>query len=165
MGEDFILKFEFERQNEWRILKKSILFHLIGVSGFLYYLLTKETVGLFIGFGFLIIIVPQILLHIQYRQADKNKTIKVNHSKRIIRIENKGEIRDIQFSDIEKIVRNKGQRDEDNLTYALPTFFYNYTVLLLRNKEKIYFTDFISKDLGLKGIDKSDKLSLLNFIL
>src|SRR5690606_8943940 len=137
---------------------------LVAISGFLYYLLTNETVGLFIGFGFFIIIVPQILIHIQYRQADKNKTITVNHSKRMIRIENKGELRDIKFSDIEKIVRNKGQSDEDNLLYALPTFFYNFTELLLKNKEKIHFTDFISKDLGLKGIDKSDRLSLLNFI-
>lgn len=164
MGDDFVLKFEFERQNEWRILRKSIPFHLVAFLGFLYYLLTNKTVGLFIGFGFLIFIVPQILLHIQYRLADKNKTITVNHSKRLIRIEKKGEINDIQFSDIEKVVRSKGQRDEDNMTYALPTCFYNYTELLLKNKEKIYFTDFISKDIRLKGIDKSERLSLLNFI-
>lgn len=165
MGNDFVLKFEFERQNEWRILRKSILFYLGAISGVSYYYLTNETVGLFISLGFLIFIVPHILLHIQYRLADKNKIISINHSRRVIKVENKGDIKnEIQFSDINKIIRNKGQKDENNMIYAVPTFFYNYTELLLKNGEKIYFTDFISKDLGLKGIDKSDRLSLLNFI-
>lgn len=165
MDKDFILKFKFEKKNEWQIIRKSILFYLGVVFGFTYYLLTKESAGIFISLGFLMITVPQIFLHLQYKLYDRDKAIIVNFSKRFIRVEKKGVFKnEIRFSDIEKLIRKKGQRNEDNMTYALPTFFYNHTEIQMKNGEKIKFTDFIGKDIGLKEIRKEERISLFNFI-
>lgn len=46
MGEEFILSFEFQKNNEWIIFRKSILFHFGIVFGFIYFLITNEPVSL-----------------------------------------------------------------------------------------------------------------------
>ncbi|MBW8331283.1 MAG: hypothetical protein K0M40_04610 [Prolixibacteraceae bacterium] len=165
MGDDFIQQFQLERKNENKILKKTFFFHLWIIFGFAYYLITNELLGLYLGFGFLIITIPQIFLHIQYKMIDRDKTIIVNHSKKTIKILKKGIIeKEFQFSDINKLIRSKGQKNEDNMTYALPTFLYNYTEIILKNGERICYTDFIAKNIGLKNIETVERISLLNYI-
>ena len=166
MGDDFIQQFHFERKNEYKIFKKTFFFHLWIIFGFGYYLITKELLGLYLGFGFLIITIPQIFLHIQYKMIDRNKTIIVNHSKKTISVLKEGIIeKEFQFSDINKLIRSKGQKNEDNMTYALPTFLYNYTEIILKSGERICYTDFIAKNIGLKNIETVERNSLLNFIV
>ena len=165
MGQDFKIEFDFDPKNEWRVFRKSIIFHIGTLSGFIYFLATKEDIGLFLGFGFLLFALPQLVLHFQYKLNDRRKKILVNHSMQIIRIEQNGKLeKEFQFKDINKIIRYKGQWDEENITYALPTFFYNYTEIVLNDGHKIFFTDFIAKNLGLKNIEIEEKLSLLNLI-
>ena len=124
MGDDFIQQFHFERKNEYKIFKRILSFYILMILGFGYFLITKELVGLYLGFGFLIIIIPQIFLHIQYKMIDRNKTIIVNHSKKTIKVLKKRIIeKEFQFSDISELIRSRGQKNEDNMTYALPTFF------------------------------------------
>ncbi len=165
MGDDFIQQFHFERKNEYKIFKRILSFYILMILGFGYFLITKELVGLYLGFGFLIIIIPQIFLHIQYKMIDRNKTIIVNHSKKTIKVLKKRIIeKEFQFSDISKLIRSRGQKNEDNMTYALPTFFYNYTEIILKNGERIFYTDFISKNIGLKNIETVERISLLNYI-
>ena len=165
MGENFILIFEYQKSNEWKVFKKSILFHFGIAFGLIYFLITSQTVGLFICLGLLIIVVPQILLHFQYRMSDKGKTITVNFSKRTIRIEKDGIVKnEFEFSEIEKLIRKKGQKDEENMIHALPISFYNHTEIRMKNGEKIFYTDFIAPNIGLKDIKKEEKISLLNFI-
>lgn len=165
MGNDFILEFDFDQKNEWKIFRKSILFYIGSLLGFGYFLVTYEYLGLFIGFGFLLLIVPQLILHFQYRLNDRHKKIIVNHSKLSVRIDKNGKPeQEFQFKEIGKIVRHKGQKDEDNMTFALPTFFYNYTEIILIDGQKIIFTDFLTKNLGLKNLEKNEKLSPFNLI-
>ncbi len=165
MGNEFIIEFDFDKRNEWKIFRKSVLFYILSIFGFVYFLLKKEDLGLFIGFGFLLLIVPQLILHLQYKLKDRNKKITVNYSKLTVRIDKSGQLeKEFQFKEIDKIVRHKGQKDEDNLTYALPTFFYNYTEIVLINGQKIIFTDFLTKTLGLKDIETTEKLSPFNLI-
>lgn len=113
----------------------------------------------------MIIVVPQVMLHFQYRIYDNGKIIIVNFSKRTNTIEKDGILKnEFEFSEIEKMVRNKSQKDEENLTNALPMSFYHHTEIRMKNGEKICFTDFISSNIGLKGIKKEEEISLLNFI-
>lgn len=89
----------------------------------------------------------------------------MNYSKRSIKIQKYGILKhDIRFSEIEKLIRKKGQRNEENMTYALPTFFYNHTVIQMKNGDKVYFTDFISSNIGLKDIKKEEGISLINVL-
>lgn len=165
MGEESILSFEFQKNNEWKIFRKSILFHFGIVFGLIYFFITNEPVSLYICLGLLIIVVPQVMLHFQYRINDKGKTITVNFSKGTIKIEKDGILKnEFEFSEIEKLIRKKSQKDEENMTYALPISFYHHTEIRMKNGEKIYFTDFISSNIGLKGIKKEEEISLLNFI-
>lgn len=163
MGDDFILEYVCESKNEWKIFRKSILFHLGSIFGFLYFLIQKEILGLYLGVGFLLFTIPQLLLHIQYKLKDRNKKIIVNHSKQTIEVEKNGKLeKQFEFKDIAKIIRHKGQKDENNQTLALPSSFYNYTEIVLDNGQKIFFTDFLTKTIGLKNIEIEEKLSLFN---
>lgn len=165
MGNDLIIEFDFDPKNEWKIFRKSILFYIGSLLGFVYFLVTNENLGLFIGFGFLLLIVPQLILHFQYRLNDRHKKIIVNHSRLSVRIYKNGKPeQEFQFKEIDKIIRHKGQKDEDNMTFALPTFFYNYTEIILIDGQRIIFTDFLTKTLGLKNIGKNEKLSPFNLI-
>lgn len=166
MGDDFILEFQLSRKNEWNILKKSILFHFAAVFGFIYFLFTKELMWLYLGVGFLIIICPQIILHIQYRLVDTNKIITVNYSKQTVTIEkNKNFKKEFLFKDVRKIIRYKGQTNEGNMGNVLPMSFYNYTEISLLNGERIFYTDLITKNIGLNAENILEKISLLNFIV
>jgi hypothetical protein len=165
MGNDFILEFNFDKRNEWKILRKSILFYVGTLLGLIYYLITEENLGLYIGFGFLVVTIPQLVLHFQYRQNDRNKKITVNHSKLTVRVDKNGKTeKEFQFKEIDKIVRHKSQNNENNMTYALPTFFYNYTEIILVDGQKVIFTDFLTKTLGIKNIEKNEKHSPFNLI-
>lgn len=162
MRDDFILEFKIEPKNEWKIFSNSILFYCGAVFGFIYYSLTKNSLGLFLGVGSILPTIPQILIHIQYKLKDRKKKIIVNHSKKTIKfIENEKSEIEFEFKDIKKIIRHKGQNDEDN-TWALPTFFYNYTEIVLNNGKSVFFTDFISKTIGLRNIELEEKQSLFN---
>ena len=166
MGDDFILEFQLSRKNEWNILKKSILFHFAAVFGFIYFLFTKELMGLYLGVGFLMIICPQIILHIQYRLVDTNKIITVNYSKQTVTIEkNKNLKKEFLFRDVRKIIRYKGQTNEGNMGNVLPMSFYNYTEISLLNGERIFFTDLITKNIDLNAENTMEKISLLNLIV
>lgn len=162
MGDNFILEFKIEPKNEWKVFSNSILFYCGAIFGFIYYVLTKNNLGLFLGVGSFLPIIPQILIHLQYKLRDRKKKIIVNHSKKTVEVIKNGKF-DIQFEfkDISKIVRHKGQNDEEN-TWALPTFFYNYTEIILSDGERIFFSDFITKTIGLKNIEVEEKQSLFN---
>lgn len=165
MGDDFILTYEMEAKNEWKIFKNSVLFYLGAILGILYYLFTKETLGLYLGIGSFIFTVPQLILHIQYKLEDRKKKIIVNHSKQRIRVEKLGELEmQFEFKEIIEIIRHKGQKDENNMSYALPSFFYNYTEIVLKNGQQLIFTDFISKTIGLKNVEIKEVQSLFNII-
>ncbi|RIJ45926.1 hypothetical protein D1614_20620 [Maribellus luteus] len=165
MGNDFILEFDFDKRNEWKILRKSILFYIGTLFGFLYFFITRGKLGLYLGFGFLLVTIPQLVLHFQYRLNDRNKKITVNHSQLTVRVDKNGKTeKEFQFKEIDKIVRHKSQNNENNMTYALPPFFYNYTEIILVDGQKIIFTDFLTKTLGLKDVETSEKLSLFNLI-
>jgi len=165
MGDDFILEFKLDWKNEWIIIKKTIPFHIATILGFIVYILTNEIIGLYLVILFSIVTIPHLILHIQYRIIDRNKKIIVNHSKQTIKLEKNGKLeREFHFSDICKLIRHKGQRDEENLTYVIPSFFYNYTEIVLKNKNKIYYTDLISKNIGVKNIEIVEKISVLNII-
>jgi len=166
MGDDFILEYVCESKNEWKVFRKSILFHLGSISGFLYFLIQKEILGLYLGVGFLLFTIPQLLLHIQYKLKDRNKKIIVNHSKQTIRVERLGKLeKQFEFKDIAEIIRHKGQKYENNMTYALPSFFYNYTEIVLKNGQQLVYSDFISKTIGLKNIEIKEKQSLFNIVV
>lgn len=163
MGDDFILEYKLESKNEWIIFRKSILFHLGSIFGFLYFLIQKEILGLYLGVGFLLLTIPQLLLHIQYKLKDRKKKIIVNHSKQTIKVKENGKLeKQFEFKNIAKIIRHKGQKDENNLTLALPSFFYNYTEIVLDNGQKLFFTDFLTKTIGLENVEIEEKLSLFN---
>lgn len=165
MRNDFILKYEFEPKNEWVAFRKSIFFHSGAIISFIYFFVSKESIGLYLGFGLLFFIIPQLVLHFQYKLMDRNKKIIVNHSKQTIKIKNNGESEiQFDFKDIAKIIRYKGQKDEENTTLALPTFFYSYTKIILMNGQNIFFSDFLTKNIGLKNIEIVEKLSIFNLI-
>ena len=165
MGDDFIIQFEYSPKNDWRIFKNSLLYYIGSFIGFILYFLYRREIGLFLGCGFLIIILPQIFIHLQYRFLDRNRKIIVNHSKMKIDIFKKGEIeKDFTFDEIREIIRHKGQADENNYFMALPMFIYHYTELALNNGESVFFTDFITPSLGIKKLKRSEKISFLNII-
>lgn len=166
MGDDFVIEFEYSTKNEWKVFRKSIFAYIGLISGFIYFLVTKEEVGLYIGFVFLFVIVPQLILHIQYNLNDRNKRITVNHSKLMVRIEKNGKFeKEFYFKDVNRITRHKGQKDENNSINAIPTFFYNYTEILLIDGQKIFFTDFVANNIRLKNIKIEEKQSLFNLII
>ena len=165
MSNDFILEFKYNTKNEWKVFQKSILIHFGMLACFAYYLLTKEEVSLFISLIFLIISIPQIILHLQYRLEDKNKLIKVNYSKSTITVEKSQKPQVIfKIDEIKQIIRKKGQKEEDNTLYVFPYCYYHYTKIILTNGEKIFFTDFISKSIALNNIEIKEKISILNII-
>lgn len=62
---------------------------------------------------------------------------------------------EIHFDEIDKIVSFKGSKYLDKFgKYAIPSNFYNFTVIVSKDKKKIKFTDFILKDFGLFPIEK-----------
>ena len=164
MGDDFTLTFDFNNKIHWELLKKSMVYILISIFGLLYYFLTNEELGWFIAIFILIPLFPQLIIHIQYYSADRNKTIVVNHSKRILIIDQKDTKRTIPFDEIEKIVLHQGQRDRENYTLALPFFFYNYSEIKLNNGDSLVFTDFITPNISLKGIPKEVEISFINVL-
>jgi len=164
MGDDFIIQFEYSLKNEWKIFKNSLLYYIGSFIGFILYFLFEREIGLFLGCGFFIIILPQIFIHLQYRFLDRNRKIIVNHSEMRISIFKKGEIKnDFTFNEVREIIRHKGQSYEENYK-GLPMFFYHYTEVVLKNEESVFFTDFITQTLGVKNLKKTEKLSFFNII-
>ena len=141
-----------------------MIYILISIIGLVYYYLTKDELGLFMSFFILLPLIPQIIIHLQYYLTDRNKTIIVNHSKRVLTIEHKNDRRNIPFDEIEKIVIHQGQRDRKNQTLALPFYFYNHSEIKIKNGDSLVFTDFLTSNLSLKGIPKEVKVNFLNIM-
>ncbi|HRG17464.1 MAG TPA: hypothetical protein PLP39_00090 [Flavobacterium lutivivi] len=97
----------------------------------------------------------QIILHLDYYFHDKDTILEIDYSeKKIIKIKMNTKT-EIHFDEIDKIVSFKGSKYPDKFgKYAIPSNFYNFTVIVSRDKKKIKFTDFILKDLGLFPIEK-----------
>ena len=163
MGDDFKLEFSFDPKNQLRPIKYSLVFYLGAVGGLIYFLVMHEVVGLYIAVGFFILIIPQVLIHLQYFLNDRRLQITVNHSaKQLIIHDRTNEV--LRYDDIERIIRHKSQLDEKNVTYALPFAFYNHSEIKFKDGRSVYFTDFITSDLGIKEIPKSENRRFLNFL-
>ncbi|WP_345094649.1 hypothetical protein [Flavobacterium chungnamense] len=62
---------------------------------------------------------------------------------------------EIYFDEIYKIIYFKGSKYPEKFgKYAIPSNFYNFTVIVSKDKKKIKYTDFILKDFGLFPIEK-----------
>jgi len=98
----------------------------------------------------------QIILHIDYYLHDKDTLLEIDYSEKKI-IQTKKNIKtEISFNEIDKIVHCNGSRYAEKFgKYAIPSNFYNYTVIISKNRKKIKFTDFILKDFGLFPIEKT----------
>ena len=97
----------------------------------------------------------QIILHIDYYFHDKDTMLEIDYSEKKI-IQTKKNIKtEIAFNEIDKIISFKGSKYPDKFgKYAIPSNFYNFTVIVSKDKKKIKFTDFILKDFGLFPIEK-----------
>ncbi|GAA4055477.1 hypothetical protein GCM10022388_22590 [Flavobacterium chungnamense] len=128
---------------------------------FLFY--TIFTIYLFYNTGILIftllfLSIPfllQIILHLDYYFNDKDTILEIDYSEMKI-IQTKKNIKtEIYFDEIYKIIYFKGSKYPEKFgKYAIPSNFYNFTVIVSKDKKKIKYTDFILKDFGLFPIEK-----------
>ncbi|GJM28762.1 MAG: hypothetical protein DHS20C17_13970 [Cyclobacteriaceae bacterium] len=102
MGDDFKLEFSLDPKNQLRQIRYSLVFYLGAVGGLIYFLVMHEVVGLYIAVGFFILIIPQVLIHLQYFLNDRKLQITVNHSaKQLIIYDRTNEV--LRYDDIERI--------------------------------------------------------------
>jgi hypothetical protein len=78
MGNDFKLEFHIEKQNQWKLLKKGLYWLILSFIGFLYYFITNHELGIYFGIGFIIPLLLQLVIHLQYYIYNKGKTLTVN---------------------------------------------------------------------------------------
>lgn len=109
-------------------------------------------------FAFIFLSIPfllQIILHLDYYYHDKDTILEIDYSEKKI-IQTKKNIKtEIYFDEIYKIIHFKGSKYPEKFgKYAIPSNFYNFTVIVSKDKKKIKYTDFILKDLGLFPIEK-----------
>lgn len=92
----------------------------------------------------------QIILHLDYYFHDKDTILEIDYSGKKI-IQTKINIKtEIHFDEIDKIISFKSSKYPEKFgKYAIPSNFYNFTVIVSKDKKKIKFTDFILKDFGL----------------
>lgn len=93
------------------------------------------------------------------------KRIEVNHSKRTIKVFKSGVLLDIfNINNIAKIERNKGQYQENNRTLVFPFSFYHHSVIWFVDGNKLVFTDFVAKNLSIKGVNHTERVRFFNYI-
>lgn len=112
-------------------------------------------VFIFVLFFLSIPFILQIILHIDYYYHDKDTILEINYSEKKI-IQTKRNIKiEIYFNEIDKIISFKSSKYSEKFgKFAIPSNFYNYTVIISKDKKKIKFTDFILKDFGVFPIEK-----------
>lgn len=97
----------------------------------------------------------QIILHLDYYYHDKDTILEIDYSEKKIIQTKKNFKTEIYFDEIYKIIHFKGSNYPEKFgKYAIPSNFYNFTVIVSKNKKKIKYTDFILKDFGLFPIEK-----------
>lgn len=124
---------------------------------------TIFTIYLFYNTGILIFtllflsipFILQIILHLDYYFNDKDTILEIDYSEMKI-IQTKKNIKtEIYFDEIYKIIYFKGSKYPEKFgKYAIPSNFYNFTVIVSKDKKKIKYTDFILKDFGSFPIEK-----------
>lgn len=160
------IKYTFDKKKSFVPISKSKWFYLeifIFILLALYFIPDFEfLVGLFIFMSIPFLL--QITLHLNYFYHDKDITLEIDYSeKKIIQHKSKNRIIEIDFDDIELIVRYQGSRYQETFgKHVIPSNFYNHTIIVGKNKKKIKFSDFIVKDFGLFPINK--KLIIFPFL-
>ncbi|WP_291129922.1 hypothetical protein [Flavobacterium sp. UBA7682] len=151
------VKYTYDKKKSLEPIHKSKWFYLeILIFTLLALYFVKEFefligVFLFLSIPFLL----QITLHVNYYFNDKDVILEIDYSeKKIIHYKNNIKA-EINFDEIESIVRCQGSRYQETFgKHVIPSNFYNHTVIVGKNKKKIRFSDFILKDFGLFPIEK-----------
>lgn len=165
MGEDFILTYQIQWKNQSKCFWILICYVIIPLACYTYFLYIGEDLWKFLAVFFLAISIPLLILYLQYFFNDIQLTISVNHSKRTVTFKRKKKDIQVGYDEIENIIKHKGQFNPKNNIKVLPMAHYHHTEILLKNGESLFFTDFITKNLALKGVPLKEKIHFMNLIL
>lgn len=161
MDADFVQEFKLEASKVKEVVSTTVIWTFIS---FVILLPIFPFDGrFFAGAGLLLFCIPGIVLWINYYKNDKDLSLRVNHTKRRIQFIKGDRKWLIPFSDLQVVVRHKGQFDENNYR-GLPSFFYHHTELKLKDGRSFFYTDFTCKGLVFRGVPTESKLRLINYI-
>jgi hypothetical protein len=152
-----IVEYRYNSKNVLKIIYKSRGFYIMCIISLLlaFYIL-KDINSIMILFVFFSIpLFLQIFIHLDYYFKDKNSILTIDYKNKRIELKNKSNFNCIFFENIDEIIYCKGSKFEQVFfKYAIPSNFYNYTIIKSKKNEKIIFSDFILKDFNLFPIKK-----------
>lgn len=150
--------------HQFRHLWVILYYTLIIVSGSLYFSYSRYGFINFekiivISFGtFLIFLIPQLIIHINYYTKNKGDIFFYDPAGQRITLNHKGESFSFTFGDIELIKRYKSYPLAENRMQWFPWDSYNYSIIRLKEGQEYIVTSLLVPNMDLPVESKKIKL-------
>jgi len=159
-------KFKITSQNHFKHLFVILYYLIIIFGGTLYFSYSRngyinyKLAGLLALCVFILLILPQIILHLNYYSVNKNGTISIDIANGSIFYKNKKENIVIEFNDVIAIDRYKSFPMAERRMYWFPWDAYNFTVINTVDGNKLTITSLVIPNIDPLLVILSNKIKL-----
>ncbi len=132
--------------NNWPILLVGLLCGIYPFYMALRYPHHYSAFTMIAGGVFIIFLIPQLILHIQYLRASKNIGFYINYEHQTICIKTADEEKSYRFGEIKKIIRTRTFNFASKNMYWSNWDIFNYTIFQMIDGEAYVITSYVCYD-------------------